>query len=278
MGLDGGTFASRADVLRRASWSLATADTSRSTRGGSIARGSLVRTVEHADSRELGSIRWSCCALTGEELQIPIVACELGALYNRESVLRFLLGKLSFPFNNQEAVQQAFGHIKSLRCVFDVQLTPDPSLAARGGLAAPVTASAMAGEATSQTASSSPRAARFICPIVHCVADGRVPFAAIRPCGCVLSKRALANLSIGRTDAGGCPVCGHAYRATLPVNGSSEEVAKLRQALHETAASKKRKKEKKEKEKKEKKEDSTALRSMPPPPKRAKVKPTIPKG
>ena len=44
MGLDGGTFASRADVLRRASWSLATADTSRSTRGGAISRGSLVRT------------------------------------------------------------------------------------------------------------------------------------------------------------------------------------------------------------------------------------------
>ncbi len=282
MGLDGGTFASRADVLRRASWSLATADTSRSTRGGSIARGSLVRTVEQADSRELGSIRWSCCALTGEDLQAPIVACKLGALYNRESVLRFLLGKLSFPFNNQEAVQQAFGHITSLRCVFDVRLTPDPSLAARGGVAAPATASAMAGEATSdRVASSSRRAARFICPIVHCVADGRVPFVAIRPCGCVLSKRALTNLSVGGTDASGCPLCSRAYSSTLPVNGSSEEVAKLRQALLDAAASRKRKKEKKKKRTSDRGGiegptkgdllDATALTSMPPP-KRAKVR------
>lgn len=221
-----------------------------------------MRTVEQADARELGSIRWSCCTLTGEELRPPIVACELGALYNRESVLRFLLGKLSFPFNNQEAVQHAFGHITSLRSVFDVRLTPDPSVAARGGgAAAPVSASAMAGEATADAASSGPRAACFACPIVHCVADGRVPFVAMRPCGCVVSKRALKHLSTGGTDAGSCPVCGLAYSATLPLNGSGEEVSELREALHAAAASKKRKKEKKQQKRRRKDESKEPIRS-----------------
>ena len=36
MGLDGGTRATRSDVLRRQSWRLATRDASRSTRGGSV--------------------------------------------------------------------------------------------------------------------------------------------------------------------------------------------------------------------------------------------------
>ena len=74
-----------------------------------------------------------------------VVACALGALYNRESVLRYLLGKLSFPYNNQAKVKEAFGHITSLRCVFDIQLAEDPSLVARGGTSATTTASAMAG-------------------------------------------------------------------------------------------------------------------------------------
>ncbi len=34
MGLDGGTYITRSDVLRGQSWELATADNSRSTRGG----------------------------------------------------------------------------------------------------------------------------------------------------------------------------------------------------------------------------------------------------
>lgn len=36
MGLDGGTYVSRSDVLRRQSWRASQADTSRSTRGGAV--------------------------------------------------------------------------------------------------------------------------------------------------------------------------------------------------------------------------------------------------
>ena len=36
--------------------------------------------------------RWSTCALTGEALRAPVVAYDLGLLYNKESVLEHLLG------------------------------------------------------------------------------------------------------------------------------------------------------------------------------------------
>ena len=80
---------------------------------------------------DLDAIRWSTCALSGEELRSPIVACELGALYNREAVLEYVLGKLKFPYNNQAAVKEAFGHITSARSVFEVQLPSDPAAAVR---------------------------------------------------------------------------------------------------------------------------------------------------
>ena len=40
MGLDGGTYITRSDVLRGQSWELATADNSRSTRGGNASTSS----------------------------------------------------------------------------------------------------------------------------------------------------------------------------------------------------------------------------------------------
>ena len=41
MGLDGGTYMSRSDVLRGSSWALSTADNSRSTRGGNVQSGTV---------------------------------------------------------------------------------------------------------------------------------------------------------------------------------------------------------------------------------------------
>jgi hypothetical protein len=43
MGLDGGTYVTRSDVLRGASWALSTADTSRSSRGGNVQSGTVFK-------------------------------------------------------------------------------------------------------------------------------------------------------------------------------------------------------------------------------------------
>jgi hypothetical protein len=180
MGLDGGTFATRADIMRRSSWRLACADASWSTRGGALDRGTLVAS-ERVDPAQLGRIKWSTCALSGEALREPVVACELGSLYNRESVLEFLLGSLQFPYNNQHAVKRAFGHLRSMKCVFQLQLHWQP---------------AAAGVATAGTTAAA--TTTIVCPIVQVPADGRQPFVALRPCGHVLSARALRSLHAER--------------------------------------------------------------------------------
>ena len=43
MGLDGGTYITRSDVLRGASWALSTADMSRSSRGGNVQAGTVFK-------------------------------------------------------------------------------------------------------------------------------------------------------------------------------------------------------------------------------------------
>lgn len=43
MGLDGGTYITRSDVLRGQSWALASADNSRSTRGGNVSASAVFR-------------------------------------------------------------------------------------------------------------------------------------------------------------------------------------------------------------------------------------------
>jgi len=51
--------------------------------------------------------RWRNCQLTQESLRSPIVACGMGLLYNKESVLQHLVNKTPFP--------EASAHIKSLK-------------------------------------------------------------------------------------------------------------------------------------------------------------------
>ena len=79
--------------------------------------------------------RWKYCALSGEELKQPVVACELGRsaipllssvcnhalhrIYNKEAVLMALLDKSSIP--------EVARHIRSLKDVTLLQLTVNPS-------------------------------------------------------------------------------------------------------------------------------------------------------
>ena len=290
MGLDGGTFASRADILRRASWNMATADSSWSTRGGAIPRGALIKTVESASHANLMAIRWSTCALTGEDLPSAkgIVACALGNLYSRQAVLEHLLGTLkgtaqqASTQEGQRQVKEAFGHLTSLSSVFDVTLTPDPTAAPA---TAPSQAAAMAGAASGRSVAEC-AAPRFACPIVHCVTDGRNNFVAVRPCGCVVSARAMKQIhgSSGSGEGDACPVCNGVSTSLVPLNGTAEQVGKLKQALQAATAEAKQKKKdaKREKKKKRKLEggyksgggaagDGGAALMLPPPPKRPKL-------
>ena len=97
MGLDGGTIPTRSDILRGQSWRLANNDAGaqRSTRGGQLtATGALATAgLEHRDRRQDAADGWAMCALAGTPLVNKpgsVVACELGHLYMRDSVIEFL--------------------------------------------------------------------------------------------------------------------------------------------------------------------------------------------
>lgn len=219
MGLDGGTIASRTDILRGSSWDVANASQGRgakaSSRGGAIGT-SYVHESERVERGDARACRSAACALTGETLDVSgdVVACELGALYNKAAMLEFLLARQGrFTSVGKEATyryanlkssgrDEATRHLKSSRDFMDVKLTR----ASEGD-------------------------GMFECPIRGIKAGGktRVDFVAMRPCGCVLSAAA-AKLG-GET----CAVCDAATTGKpQPILPEDEEtIRELREKLEQ---------------------------------------------
>lgn len=218
MGLDGGTIASRTDILRGSSWDVANASRGRgqaSSRGGAIGT-SYVHESERVERGDARACRTGACALTGETLDVSggdVVACELGALYNKAAMLEFLLARqgrftseaATYRYANlksRSGCDEATRHLKSSRDFMDVKLTR----ASEGD-------------------------GRFECPIRGIKAGGktRVDFVAMRPCGCVLSAAA-AKLG-GET----CAVCDAATTGKpQPILPEDEEtIRELREKLEQ---------------------------------------------
>lgn len=65
MGLDGGTYITRSDILRGQSWAMATADNSRSTRGGNASTSSAQKKVDDHTARCLAAAIVNYEMLTG---------------------------------------------------------------------------------------------------------------------------------------------------------------------------------------------------------------------
>jgi hypothetical protein len=184
MGLDGGTIITRSDVLRGQSWDVAQADTSRSTRGGSV---NFRTSAPRADAADERAAKWTTCALSGEELSAPVVADRLGRLYNKAAILELLLARRGAFIDDQSGLHRHLNllaggadvdHLASIRSVFEVRLPPDGA-----------------------------------CPVTQ-ARLGAGSFVALASCGDLLSERAVKGL-------GGCPACGAAFAANdvVPVNG-----------------------------------------------------------
>ncbi|KAI0358861.1 DUF602-domain-containing protein [Trametes cingulata] len=142
--------------------------------GGSIPdRRDLVRTkqkAEQADKANQLRAMWFFCALSKRPLQEPIVSCPLGKLYNKDALLEFLLDRTSFGDG-----EEICGHIRSLKDVKTLKLTPNP---------AKTPASANASE-------SAPTHAPFVCPLNFKEMNGSQPFVYLATCGCVFSQAGL---------------------------------------------------------------------------------------
>ncbi|KAG1682915.1 Protein RTF2 [Nymphon striatum] len=145
MGCDGGTIPTRDELVR------------------------LKKKPERKDKVAETATKWKNCALSQQPLRQPVLCCELGRLFNKESLIEYLL--------NKEAGTEISRHIRNLKDVVELKLTPNKDF--RGN-------SAKYGDSYIDT-----QKAQYICPIAGIEMNGTYKFCVLWKCGCVLSDRAL---------------------------------------------------------------------------------------
>ncbi|XP_066479172.1 replication termination factor 2 isoform X2 [Tiliqua scincoides] len=170
------------------------------------------RKVEKVDKNAELVAQWYYCTLSQEKLSRPIVACELGRLYNKDAIIEFLLDKSS-----DKVLVEAASHIKSIKNVIELNLTDNPAWTGDKGN-------------TKGDKYDDIQSARFICPIVGLEMNGRHRFCFLRNCGCVFSERALKEI---KTDA--CHKCGIPFQDddVIVLNGAKEDVEMLKKRMEE---------------------------------------------
>ncbi|XP_054640367.1 replication termination factor 2 [Dunckerocampus dactyliophorus] len=182
--------------------------------------------VEKVDKNAEMAAKWKYCALSQEKLRRPIVACELGKLYNKDAVIEYLLDK-SAERPNAEAVT----HIRGTKDIKELNLTDNPE---------------WEGERrnTKGDRYEDIHCGMFICPVVGLEMNGRHRFCYLQTCGCVFSDRALKEV---KTEI--CHKCGDPFQESdiVVLNGTKEEVEKLTEKMEERRAKAKTKKSKKSK-------------------------------
>ncbi|XP_064604459.1 replication termination factor 2-like [Liolophura sinensis] len=182
--------------------------------GGTIpTRDELVRTKKKPEQKDKNAelvAKWKHCAITQETLRQPIMACELGKLYNKESVLEFLLDRSKFE------VARNFQHLRNLKDLKQLVLTDAPSTGQP---------KAEKGDGYIDV-----QAADYICPVVGIEMNGRYRFCYLWTCGCVFSERALKEV---KSDV--CHKCGLEYSAddVIILNGTEEDRERLQTRMEE---------------------------------------------
>lgn len=168
-------------------------------------RQDLVRNKERPEQvdRALNTIQSNFyCALSKQPLHPPIVACQLGKLYNKDAVYEFLIDSTSH--GNGDRVCP---HIKKPRDVTTLNLTDNPS---------------------STSSLSDYSHALFICPVTMREMNGNYPFCYLYTCGCVFSRDALKQVP---SDT--CLTCGKAFTQDdiIPLNPTSDQIVALSERM-----------------------------------------------
>ncbi|XP_040889631.1 replication termination factor 2 [Toxotes jaculatrix] len=182
--------------------------------------------VEKVDKNAELAARWKYCALSQEKLRRPIVACDLGRLYNKDAIIEYLLDK-SADRPNAEAV----AHIRGIKDIKELNLTDNPEWEGERRNAK--------GDRYEDI-----HCGMFICPVVGLEMNGKHRFCYLQTCGCVFSDRALKEV---KTEI--CHKCGDPFKDEdiVVLNGTKEEVEKLREKMEERRAKAKTKKSKRNK-------------------------------
>lgn len=158
-----------------------------------------------------------------QALKKPIVACDLGRLYNKEAVIQYLLTKAEIPV-------ESASHIRQLKDVTELNLTDNPAFKDVESNGAEYVDHAV-----------SP----YVCPTSCLEMNGAYKFMFNRRCGCVFSERALKNVKTEK-----CLKCAGTLETKdlITLNPSDDEraVLELRMAERKAAAKAAKKKVKKE--------------------------------
>ena len=155
--------------------------------GGTIpTRCELVQTRKKPEQKDKDSVRiykWQYCNLTQQPLVRPIVACELGRLYNKEAIIEKLLENKSGSQENGDKLipDAATDHIKSLKDIQELQPTDNPAYDRK------TKDESSAGGEGFVDRNISP----YICPVAGLEMSGRFKFVADWSTGKVYSERAL---------------------------------------------------------------------------------------
>lgn len=204
--------------------------------GGSIPkRDDLVKTKKKRsrdDDKDSLRQRWAFCALSKQPLRQPVVSCPLGKLYNKEAVISYLLNPPSTsiestPFGSDGVLVAS--HIRSLKDVTTLRLTPNPSLDDAHDPESSTTTPARATTVGGSTESH--EAAPFVCPISLREMNGSIKFVYRTPCGCVMSDVALKEMRRGQDKKGDAAKAEEARGGELsdervcPVDGERSDVA-----------------------------------------------------
>ncbi|KAL8622449.1 hypothetical protein ACOMHN_034114 [Nucella lapillus] len=174
--------------------------------GGTIPkRDELVKTKKKPEQKDKVAdlaFKWRHCAISQEALVKPIISCELGRLYNKESVLEFLIDRSKFECAN------SFAHLRGLKDVKELQLTENP-------------AAKEANTAEKGDGYIDMQLADYICPVSSFEMNGKYRFCYLWPCGCVFSERALKEIKTRN-----CHKCGQAFTENdlVMLNGSEEDL------------------------------------------------------
>ncbi|UYV70676.1 RTFDC1 [Cordylochernes scorpioides] len=180
--------------------------------GGTIPRrDELVKTKQKPEQKDKNAeavARWRHCALTQQELKQPIVTCELGRLYNKESILEFLLSKEK----NQEVVK----HIRNLKDVKALKLTTNPNFQNK--------------QADKGDQYVDHQTSPYICPIIGLEMNGNYKFNCIWKCGCVLSERALKEI---KSET--CTICNSPFEKSdiITLNPNEEDRERMEKQMKE---------------------------------------------
>ncbi|XP_008472467.1 protein RTF2 homolog [Diaphorina citri] len=143
--------------------------------GGTIPkRDELVKVKKRPEQKDKASelsFKWCHCSITQQKLEVPIVACMLGRLYSKDSVIEALLDRSKMP--------EHAAHIKSLKDIKDLALTVNPAF----------TTGAETGDGYIDR-----QTAQYICPTTGIEMNGKFKFCFVWKCGCVVSERALKEV------------------------------------------------------------------------------------